>query len=114
MIYLLQEEKNGIILSEEEKNSFISEEVLNSGFSNKARQIVAGFGGWDNIVEFNNCSTRLRYIVKDGSKVNEEELKKAGVFGVVKVSDTSYQAIIGVEAESINNQIVSNKGSDLV
>ncbi|WP_322900411.1 PTS transporter subunit EIIC [Mycoplasmopsis felis] len=106
--------KNGIILSEEEKNSFISEEVLNSGFSNKARQIVAGFGGWDNIVEFNNCSTRLRYIVKDGSKVNEEELKKAGVFGVVKVSDTSYQAIIGVEAESINNQIVSNKGSDLV
>ncbi|WP_027120946.1 PTS transporter subunit EIIC [Mycoplasma leonicaptivi] len=105
--------KTGIILSDEEKNTTVSQEVLNSDFSSKARKIVQGFGGWDNIVEYNNCSTRLRYIVKDASKVNEEELKKAGVFGVVKVSDTSYQAIIGVEAESINNQIVSNKGKEL-
>lgn len=101
--------KDGIILSAEEKSSEVSEESQDGTFSTKAKKIVAAFGGYDNLVELNNCSTRLRYTVKDGSKVSEEELKKAGVFGLVKVSDTSFQAIVGVEAEGLNNQITSNK-----
>ncbi|WBP84289.1 PTS transporter subunit EIIC [Mycoplasmopsis edwardii] len=100
----------GVIL-QEEKAQEASEQ--SSGFSTKAKQIVQGFGGWDNIVEYNNCSTRLRYVVKDGSKVDEELIKKAGAFGLAKMSDTSFQAIIGVEAESLNNEIVANIGKEL-
>ncbi|EFF41553.1 PTS transporter subunit EIIC [Mycoplasmopsis alligatoris] len=79
----------------------------------KAKMIVLGYGGWDNIEEYSNCSTRLRYIVKDGSKVNESVLKKAGAMGVVRLSDKSIQTIVGVEAESINNEIVENIGTEI-
>ncbi|TNK82931.1 PTS glucose transporter subunit IIABC [Mycoplasmopsis pullorum] len=85
----------------------------NMSLSPKAKKIVKAYGGWDNIVEFANCSTRLRYVVKDGSKVDEEALKKAGVLGVVRVSDTSIQSIIGVQAESLNLEIVAHKGEEL-
>ncbi|ADE19541.1 PTS transporter subunit EIIC [Mycoplasma crocodyli] len=85
----------------------------NSNMSTKAKLIVLGYGGWENIEEFANCSTRLRYIVKDGSKVNEALLKKAGAMGVVRLSDKSIQTIVGVEAETINGEIVDNKGTEL-
>ncbi|AMD81218.1 PTS system, N-acetylglucosamine-specific, IICBA component [Mycoplasmopsis canis PG 14] len=101
----------GVILQEEGQEE--SQTTSSSQLSAKGKQIVKGFGGWDNIVEYNNCSTRLRYVVKDGSKVNEEEIKKAGAFGLAKMSDTSFQAIIGVEAESLNNEIVSHIGEEL-
>ncbi|WP_025755348.1 PTS transporter subunit EIIC [Mycoplasmopsis cricetuli] len=84
-----------------------------TNFSTKAKAIIKAFGGWDNIVDFTNCSTRLRYKVKDGSKVNEKELKNAGAFGVIKISDNYFHAIFGVEAESLNNQINSHKGEKL-
>jgi glucose-like phosphotransferase system IIB component len=44
----------------------------------KADDILAGLGGADNIVEIEPCITRLRTEVKDGSKVDEAALKKAG------------------------------------
>ncbi|WP_426461194.1 PTS transporter subunit EIIC [Mycoplasma hafezii] len=106
--------KDGVILSEQENDGEIAPANEDeTGLSPKARKIVAAYGGWDNIVEFNNCSTRLRYIVKDASKVDEEALKKAGVYGVVKVSDNTIHSIIGVEAEGLNAQIVDHKGEAL-
>ncbi|TDV22701.1 PTS system glucose-specific IIC component/PTS system N-acetylglucosamine-specific IIC component [Mycoplasmopsis mustelae] len=105
--------KEGIIRSEEETTTTIATEITNPGLSEKAKKIVVGFGGWDNIIEYENCSTRLRYVVKDGSLVSEDVIKRAGAFGLVKVSDNSFQAIIGVEAESLNNQITSHKGEPL-
>ena len=79
----------------------------------QSEKIVIGFGGWDNIVNYTNCATRLRYDVKDGTKVNESLLKEAGAFGLVKVSSTHYQAIFGPEAEQINTNIKANIGSKL-
>ncbi|WGI36712.1 PTS transporter subunit EIIC [Mesomycoplasma lagogenitalium] len=103
-------------ISEEEKVNEVKVKETNNqinSLSLKARKIVKGFGGWNNIIEYNNCSTRLRYIVKDGSKVDEKLIKQAGAMGVVKISDNSYQAIIGVEVEALNNEIVSNIGKEL-
>ncbi|WP_036452595.1 PTS transporter subunit EIIC [Mycoplasma buteonis] len=105
--------KDGVILSEKENDSDTATTSQAGGLSAKAKKIVAAYGGWDNIVEFNNCSTRLRYILKDASKVDEEALKKAGVFGVVKVSDNAVHSIVGVEAEGLNQQIVEHKGESL-
>lgn len=100
---------NGVILEETEKEK---EESFGE-LSLRAKKIVKAYGGWENISEYNNCSTRLRYVVKDSSKVDLEALKKSGVMGVAKISDTSIQTIIGVEAESLNNEIVSHKGESL-
>ena len=41
-----------------------------------ARKIVAGVGGADNIVSLMHCATRLRFQLKDESKVQAEVLKK--------------------------------------
>ncbi|MGZ9414069.1 PTS transporter subunit EIIC [Mycoplasma sp. 5370] len=84
-----------------------------STLSKKAVTIIKAFGGWENIVEYNNCSTRLRYIVKDGSKIDEKLMKSAGTFGLIKISENSFQVIIGVEAELLNNQITANIGAPL-
>lgn len=68
-------------------------------------KIIAAFGGYDNIVKYTNCATRLRYDVKDASKVNVDGLKAAGAAGVLKVSPTHVQAIFGPQAEQINTRI---------
>ena len=38
-----------------------------------AERIVEGLGGAGNIVTFENCMTRLRVVVRDGSKVDRED-----------------------------------------
>lgn len=80
------------------------------GLTPQSIKIVLGFGGWENILNYANCATRLRYDVKDNTKINEETLKEAGAFGVVKVSNTHYQVILGPVAEQVNTNIKSNIG----
>ena len=50
-----------------------------------------------------NCITRLRLIVKDGSIINDEELQKLGALGVVHLDDTSVQVIIGTKVTTVRN-----------
>ena len=83
------------------------------GLSSQGAAIVAAYGGWDNITKFANCATRLRYDIKDASKVDEKALKAAGAMGVTKVSDTHIQTIVGPVAEQLNGNISRNKGQDL-
>ena len=91
-----------------------STQVDTSGkMSIKSRNIVIGFGGWDNITKFANCATRLRYDVKDSSKIDEKLLKDNGVMGVIKVSKTHVQAIIGPTVEILNDEIIAHKGTKL-
>lgn len=52
-------------------------------------------GGESNIVSFDSCMTRVRFILKDGSKVNKKKLEKIkGIMGVVQ-SDKQAQVIVG-------------------
>lgn len=60
-----------------------------------SQQILIHLGGVSNIVELENCMTRLRVVVRDASKVNRQALSK--VKGVLKVigSETEPQIILG-------------------
>lgn len=60
-----------------------------------ALQILEALGGVENILEFENCMTRLRVSVKDPSKVNKEAFKS--IKGVLKVvgRDEEPQIILG-------------------
>ncbi len=49
-----------------------------------ASDIVAGLGGQENITDLEPCITRLRVEVADQTKVDEEALRAAGAFGVVR------------------------------
>lgn len=65
--------------------------------------ILKALGGKSNIVTLDNCITRLRLIVRDGSIINDEELQKLGALGVVHLDDTSVQVIIGTKVTTVRN-----------
>lgn len=67
-----------------------------------AKEIIDGIGA-DNFISIDNCATRLRLIVKDTSKVNQEKIKAAGAFGIVILTKESLQIIIGVDVEHVAN-----------
>ena len=56
-------------------------------------------GGKDNIVEIDNCISRLRLVLKDSKIVDEKLLKKTGSLGLIKVSDTQVQVVYGAKVE---------------
>jgi N-acetylglucosamine PTS system EIIB component len=66
----------------------------------KAQAIIAGLGGADNILEIEPCITRLRTVVRDGSRVNDAALKAAGAHGVMRAG-TVVQVVVGPEADTL-------------
>lgn len=70
----------------------------------KARAIIDGLGGAENILEIEPCITRLRTEVRDGTLVNEATLKSAGVHGVSR-RGAIVQVIVGPEADVLAQDI---------
>ena len=64
-------------------------------YAQSAVEIVALIGGNDNVINVTHCATRLRFILKDGAKVNKEQLKR--VKGVITVIEAGgqLQVVIG-------------------
>ncbi|MGY3766535.1 glucose PTS transporter subunit IIA [Vagococcus vulneris] len=81
--------KDGKEYTEEEKLSY---------------QIILGLGGNGNLVDVDNCATRLRVNVKDGLQVNQSLLKDAGAAGVV-VNGNGVQVIFGPKVANIKTNI---------
>ena len=69
-----------------------------------AEQLIAAFGGRENLVSVDACITRLRVEVADNSKVDKARLKNLGAAGVVEVG-SSVQAVFGTQAESLKSDI---------
>lgn len=71
-----------------------------------APKIIEYLGGKENIKTHTHCMTRLRFVLNDDSKVNEEALKALkGVKGVVKQGGM-FQVVIGAEVEQLYNEIL--------
>ena len=70
----------------------------------KAEQLIAAFGGRENLVSVDACITRLRMEVADTSKVDHARLKALGAAGVIEVG-SSVQAVFGTQAEALKNDI---------
>jgi PTS system maltose and glucose-specific IIC component len=66
---------------------------------------VADLGGAINIDSLDNCITRLRLFLNDGTLVDDERLKKLGALGVVHLDDTNVQVIIGTKVTTVRNQL---------
>ncbi|ADR24319.1 phosphotransferase system, EIIC [Mycoplasma leachii PG50] len=63
--------------------------------------------GRDNIELVESCSTRLRLTVKNNSKqiIDDEKIKQAGGFGVVRLGQKNYQIIIGTDVEHVADKL---------
>ena len=72
-----------------------------------ASDIVAGLGGQENITDLEPCITRLRVEVADQTKVDEEALRAAGAFGVVR-SGRVVQVVVGPTADSLASEIAAS------
>jgi PTS system N-acetylglucosamine-specific IIC component len=73
--------------------------------SDFSKQILAALGGTANLAEVSNCITRLRIVVSDSAKVDQQALKSIpGVKGVIS-KDKAVQVVIGLQAEHIANEI---------
>jgi PTS system N-acetylglucosamine-specific IIB component len=70
----------------------------------KAKRIVDGLGGVDNILDIEPCITRLRTEVRDPSRVDDAALKAAGAVGVLR-SGGVVQVVVGPEADTLASDI---------
>ncbi|GAA0180124.1 beta-glucoside-specific PTS transporter subunit IIABC [Clostridium sediminicola] len=71
-----------------------------------ASEILKNVGGSENVANVTHCATRLRFNLKNLSKVNEEVLKKTkGVIGVVNKGG-QFQLIIGSDVASVYCEIL--------
>ena len=73
--------------------------------STLAAAIVDGLGGSENLVEVDNCVTRLRITVADGSKVDEKALNSIGAVKGLFAKDTAVQIVLGFRAENVAGEI---------
>jgi PTS system N-acetylglucosamine-specific IIC component len=70
----------------------------------KAEQLIAAFGGRENLVNVDACITRLRMEVADPGKVDQARLRALGAAGVIEVGN-NVQAVFGTQAEALKNEI---------
>lgn len=87
--------------NENYENVFTSK---NSSYLDKAKLLLPLLGGADNIVNVDNCVTRLRLEVKDNGIINEEEIKK-NFPGVLKPGKTSVQVIVGTDVQLLADEL---------
>lgn len=75
-------------------------------------RFIDALGGKDNILELENCATRLRMEIDDVSKVDDTALKRAGAAGTMKPGGKSVQVIYGTNVQFVKDameQIISGQ-----
>lgn len=76
----------------------------NEKYTKMARKIIDIIGN-ENLIEIDNCATRLRLEVKDSSLIEDSKIKKLDVAGVIKPSKTSIQIIVGPTVEFVAKEM---------
>lgn len=72
------------------------------------QQILENIGGEENIESVVHCATRLRFVLKDESKANDEGIKSiSGVLSLVKKGG-QYQLVIGNNVDRVYDELMKN------
>jgi len=66
-----------------------------------ASSLAEALGGKANVAEVLARSSRLLVTVRDGAKIAEDRLRQAAPRGIVKTGETSWQLIVGDDAEGL-------------
>ena len=70
-----------------------------------AKKIVENLGGAGNVNSYTHCATRLRFDIKDESKINQETLKgMKEILGIVNKGG-QFQLVIGPTVEQLYNEL---------
>ena len=79
--------------SEEEKDLSLS----HNQYQYMSKKILENIGTKENVIEYENCITRLRLELKDTSLINKEKIMQTGAHGAVIIDKHNAQIIIGPE-----------------
>ncbi|NLP85507.1 PTS transporter subunit EIIC [Microbacterium sp. CFH 90308] len=66
-------------------------------------RFIEALGGKDNILELENCATRLRMEIDDVSKVDDTALRRAGAAGTMKPGGKSVQVVYGTNVQFVKD-----------
>ncbi|WP_264739504.1 N-acetylglucosamine-specific PTS transporter subunit IIBC [Cytobacillus firmus] len=94
----------------EDETDAVEEEDAPAGQGNNKYEVMAShfiqdIGGADNITSIDNCATRLRLNIADMEKVKETALKAHGAKGIMKLSKTNLQIIVGTDVEFVADEM---------
>ncbi|GHU32369.1 hypothetical protein FACS1894166_05550 [Bacilli bacterium] len=70
-----------------------------------AIQVIAAYGGKENIKNVDACITKLRVQVNDQSKVQRDVIKSLGAAGIFNVGAQSVYSVFGNKADIIKNKM---------
>jgi N-acetylglucosamine PTS system EIICBA or EIICB component len=73
--------------------------------SDRGRAFVDALGGAENLETVDACTTRLRLVVRDQSRVHEATLRSLGARGFVRPSERALQVVVGPIADQIAGEI---------
>ena len=76
-----------------------------AGHEREIDGLVAALGGPGNLASVDACTTRLRLVVADPGRVDEERLKAHGAHGVVRPSRNAVQVVLGPVADRVAVEI---------
>lgn len=74
-------------------------------YNKMAVDIIREIGGEGNVASLAHCMTRLRFVVKDESKVNVDALKKVEGVIQVMIAAGQYQVVIGTDVGDVYDEI---------
>lgn len=75
---------------------------------NEEKKILELVGGEGNIVSVSHCITRLRFVLKDKEKANEEEIKKLHIVKGTFTQAGQFQVIIGNNVTEVFDELVKD------
>lgn len=83
------------------------EEKVSQSLSDQelAKLVVDGLGGIDNIVEVDNCISRLRVEIKDNSLVNQDLIKKTKPNGIIEPDKNNVHIVYGGRITKMRNVV---------
>lgn len=79
--------------------------VAARGNGTTADGFIAALGGAANLSSVEACTTRLRLILADRTKVDDAELKALGARGSVKIGEQGLQVVLGPIADQVASEI---------
>ena len=82
---------------------------MKKDYAEIADTLIAALGGKENITRLFHCMTRLRFYVKDRTKINEKEILKVSGISGVNWHEDQFQVIAGNEVNEMYKAL-DNKG----
>lgn len=79
--------------------------IMTKDYQQLAQQLLAVLGGHENIIEVNHCQTRVLLTVKDSKLADVDAIRKLGIAGVLKPSNSKVQLIVKDLVEPISKAL---------